>query len=107
MYATFVRRDQEKKNIDAQRNLEKLAINEKVTVKSKIKEILKMLWKAPSFIFNKVFNTKEKSKEEIVTAFLGLLELSKSSRIKIIQNTLFGDIKVTKIKRKSIKLVAK
>lgn len=107
MYATFVRREQEKKNIDAQRNLEKLAINEKVTVKSKIKEILKMLWKAPSFIFNKVFNTKEKSKEEIVTAFLGLLELSKSSRIKIIQNTLFGDIKVTKIKRKSIKLVAK
>lgn len=98
IYSGFVRRENEKRNINAD-NLDKLAVNEKVTIRSKIKEILKFLLKAPTFIFNKVFNTKQKSKVEIVTAFLGLLELSKSSRIKISQNSLFGDISVTKIKK--------
>lgn len=99
IYAGFVRRENEKKNANAD-NLAKLAVNEKVTIKSKIKEILKFLLKAPTFVFNKVFNTKQKSKVEVMTAFLGLLELSRANRIQISQNTIFGDINVTKIKRK-------
>ena len=99
IYAGFVRRENEKKNANAD-NLAKLAVNEKVTIKSKIKEILKFLLKAPTFVFNKVFNTKQKSKVEVMTAFLGLLELSRANRIQIRQNTIFVDIYVTKIKRK-------
>lgn len=97
-YANFVRKEIEKKNLDAE-NINRIAVSEKYTVQSKIREILKTLWKKPQFIFNKLFNIKKKPKAEVVTAFLSLLELSKLSRIKVTQNSLFGDINVVKIKK--------
>lgn len=97
-YANFVRKEIEKKNLDAE-NINRIAVSEKYTVQSKIREILKALWKKPQFIFNKLFNIKKKPKAEVVTAFLSLLELSKLSRIKVTQNSLFGDINVVKIKK--------
>lgn len=102
MYKEIISREIEKKNKNAD-NVNRLAVNEKVTIRSKIKEILKQLWDKPSFIFNKIFNSKKQTRTEIVTAFLSLLELSRMSRVTIKQNTLFGDIEVTKIKREKIK----
>lgn len=98
LYASLVRKEIEKKNLDAE-NINRIAVSEKYTIQSKIREILKELWKKPQFIFNKLFNTKKKPKAEVVTAFLSLLELSKLERIKVTQNSLFGDISVTKIKK--------
>jgi chromatin segregation and condensation protein Rec8/ScpA/Scc1 (kleisin family) len=60
---------------------------------------LKQLWNKPSFVFNKIFNTKKQTRTEVVTAFLSLLELSKMNRVTIKQNSLFGDIDVISIKR--------
>lgn len=97
-YAAFVRKEIEKKNVDA-KNINRIAVSEKYTIKSKIKEILKALWKKPQFIFNKLFNVNKKPKAEVVTAFLSLLELSKLKRIQVTQGSLFGDINVKKIKR--------
>lgn len=97
-YAAFVRKEIEKKNVNAE-NINRIAVSEKYTIKSKIKEILKTLWKKPKFIFNKLFNVNKKSKAEVVTAFLSLLELSKLKRISVTQDSLFGDINVEKIKR--------
>lgn len=98
IYLEFVNREKEKKNIQAE-NINRLAVSEKVTIKSKIKEILKELWKKQSFVFNKLFSPKKRTKVEVVTAFLSLLELSKMSRIQVSQDKLFGDINVVKIKR--------
>jgi segregation and condensation protein A len=98
IYKEIVTKETEKKNINAD-NINRLVVAEKVTIKSKIKDILKELWKKPSFIFNKVFNLKKSSKVEVVTAFLGLLELSRMSRIEVNQSALFGDISVTKLKK--------
>ena len=98
IYAAFVRKEIEKKNINAE-NINRIAVSEKYTIKSKIKEILKALWKKPQFVFNKLFSTKKKSKAEVVTAFLSLLELSKHKRIQVTQGSLFGDINVAKIKK--------
>ena len=97
-YAAFVRKEIEKKNVNAE-NINRIAVSEKYTIKSKIKEILKTLWKKPKFIFNKLFNVNKKPKAEVVTAFLSLLELSKLKRISVTQGSLFGDINVEKIKR--------
>ena len=63
-----------------------------MTVRSKIKEILKFLLKKKNMIFNKEFNTETRSKNEVVTAFLAMLELDKTDRIKIDQKYVFGDI---------------
>lgn len=97
-YAAFVRREIEKKNVNAE-NINRIAVSEKYTIKSKIKEILKTLWKKPKFIFNKLFNVQKRPKAEIVTAFLSLLELAKLERISVTQDSLFGDINVEKIKK--------
>ncbi len=98
IYDDLVRKEMTKRNLRAD-NINRLATSEKFTIKSKIKEILKELWKKPSFVFNKLFNIKKRPKAEVVTAFLSLLELSKMSRIKVTQGSLFGDINVVKIKK--------
>ena len=80
------------------KDINKLIERDKVTVRSKIKEILKFLLKQKSIIFNKEFCTEKRSKNEIVTAFLAMLELDKSNRIKIKQKYVFGDITIQSTK---------
>ena len=81
-------------------NIEKIAIKETFSVTSKVKEIFKELSKRPRFIFNKLFSTKSKTKAEVVTAFTGLLELTRRNKVQAMQEELFGDIVVEKNKRK-------
>lgn len=101
VYVEFIRKENEKRNLQAD-NIKKLAISEKYTVQSKIREIIRELFKKPKFIFNKLFNIKKKEKSEVITAFLSLLELSKMSRIRVTQDSLFGDIEVEKIKKERV-----
>ena len=68
---------------------------------SKVKEMFKVLIKQKSFIFNKLFSIKKHNKQEVVTAFSGLLELSRRSKVETTQETLFGDITVEKAKKTS------
>ena len=78
-------------------NINKLAEYEKITVRSKARELIKKLMKTPKFVFNKLFKGNgEDNKLEIVTSFLGLLELAKLKRISIQQKEQFGDIVVEK-----------
>jgi len=98
MYADFLQKEADKRNLQAD-NIKKLAVSEKYTVQSKIRQIIKHLLRTPKFVFNKLFNIKKQEKSEIVTAFLSLLELSRMSRIKVTQDSLFGDINVEKIQK--------
>ena len=52
----------------------------------------------PKFVFNALFSLKKCEKEEVVTAFSGLLELSRRSKVITSQEKLFGDISVEKNK---------
>lgn len=100
-YYNLVKRNENLKNINYE-NINKLAEYEKVTVRSKARDILKQLMKKPKFIFNKIFTSGKITKLEKVTAFLSLLELAKIKRISIEQSEAFGDItieKMNKVKR--------
>ena len=90
-----------KENINKD-NIEKLVIKEKVSVKDKIKEMVTFLNKIPKFIFNKVFLNKEKSKDEVISAFLGILEMAKKNEINISQEKIFSDILVEKNNKNNI-----
>ena len=48
------------------------------------------------FVFNHLFSLKRCEKEEVVTAFSGLLELSRRNKVLTNQEELFGDISVEK-----------
>ncbi|MGN1299854.1 MAG: segregation and condensation protein A [Clostridia bacterium] len=94
-YENIVKINTEKVNENAS-NIEKIAITDKYTVASKVKEILKELVNRPKFIFNALFSLNKCEKEEVVTAFSGLLELSRRNKVITNQDRIFGDISVEK-----------
>lgn len=96
-YKNLIERNKAKINKNAI-NIEKIAIVETVTVASKVKDIFKELVKKPRFIFNKLCKTKKYTKLETVTAFTGILELTRRNKIKTKQEETFGDIEVEKIR---------
>ena len=98
-YENIVKINNEKINQNAS-NIEKIAITDKYTVASKVKEMLKELVKKPKFIFNALFALNKCEKEEVVTAFSGLLELSRRNKVITSQEQLFGDISVEKNEEK-------
>lgn len=97
-YYNLVKRNDNLKNLNYE-NVSKLAEYEKVTVRSKAREIVKLLMKQPKFIFNKLFAKKQESKLDVVTSFLSLLELAKLKRITVEQKEQFGDIVIEKKKK--------
>ena len=80
------------------KNIEKIALVENYTVGDKVKEMFRVLIKQKKFIFNKLFSLKSRDKQEVVTAFSGLLELSRRDKVETKQEELFGDIYVVKRK---------
>ena len=59
------------------------------------------LIKYKKFTFNKLFSLKKHNKREVVTAFSGLLEMSRRNKVITEQDTLFGDIEVEKNNKKN------
>ncbi len=98
IYSNLVKRNEEKVNQNA-KNIEKIAITDNYTVASKVKEMYKVLIKQKRFIFNKLFSINKRNKQEVVTAFSGLLELSRRNKVETDQKELFGDIEVEKAKK--------
>lgn len=94
-YRKLLERNKEKINVNAA-NIERIAITETVTVTSKVKDIFRELMKKPRFVFNKLCSSKKYTKLETVTAFTGLLELTRRNKIKTEQKKIFGDITVEK-----------
>ncbi len=93
IYQALLEKNQTKMNENA-KNIEKLAITETYRVVDKVKQMFKVLIKNKSFVFNKMFSIKKLNKQEVVTAFSGLLELSRRDKVATEQNELFGDINV-------------
>ena len=98
LYKTLWNKNKEKINKNAE-NIQKIAITESYTVTSKVKEMFKALIKNNKFVFNKLFSIEEHNKQEVVTAFSGLLEMSKRDKVNTKQEDLFEDIIVEKKKK--------
>ena len=98
IYQSIIQRNNEKVNTNA-KNIEKIAITETYTVGNKVKEMFRELMRKPKFVFNKLYSLSKCNKQEVVTAFTGLLELSRRSKVVTTQEKLFGDITVKKKKK--------
>ena len=93
VYKLLVERNSVKINQNA-KNIEKIALIDKYTVAEKVREMYKILTKQKRFIFNKLFAINKKDKQEVVTAFSGLLEMSRRNKVETSQEEIFGDIVV-------------
>lgn len=80
LYKKLLQRNAEKINENAA-NIEKIAITETYTVGDKVKEMYRALIKYKKFNFNKLFSVKKRNKNEVVTAFSGLLEMSRRNKV--------------------------
>ncbi|MCI9365214.1 MAG: segregation/condensation protein A [Clostridia bacterium] len=98
LYSEAMERYQTKVNINAQ-NIERIAIRDTYTVGSKVKEMFRELIRKPKFVFNKMYTLSKHNKIEVITAFTGLLELSRRSKVLTEQDELFGDITVERKKK--------
>ena len=94
-YANIVDKNSKRLNKNA-KNIEKIAITETYTVADKVKTMFRELIRNKKFVFNNLFSKKKCSRPEIVTAFTGLLELSRRSKVLTSQEELFGNIEVEK-----------
>ena len=99
IYKELIEKNEKKINQNAQ-NIEKIAITDNYTVGSKVKIMFKELLHKKKFVFNKLFSSKKCNKQEVVTAFTGLLELSRRNKVTTEQEEIFGDITVEKAKNK-------
>lgn len=97
-YKNAITKNTERINVNA-KNIEKIAITETVSVASKVKEIFRELIRNSKFVFSKLFSLNQCSKMEIITAFSGVLELTRRNKVTAEQNELFGDIVIEKAKR--------
>lgn len=100
IYDGIIQKNKNKLNQNAE-NIKKIAITDTYTVSSKVKEMFRELIKKPKFVFNKLYTLSRCNKVEIVTAFTGLLELTRRDKVIATQEELFGDIVVEKNKKVS------
>lgn len=98
LYTNVLNKNKEKVNENA-KNIEKIAITETYSVGDKVKEMFRELIRKPKFVFNRLYKVSNCNKQEVVTAFTGLLELSRRSKVCTTQEEIFGDIVVQKNKK--------
>ena len=98
LYLNLIDRNKNKLNQNAE-NIKKIAITDTYTVASKVKEMFRELIRRPRFIFNKLYSLSKCNKQEVVTAFTGLLELTRRDKVTASQEKLFGDILVEKSRK--------
>ena len=101
IYKSIIQKNAEKINENAA-NIEKIAITETYSVGDTVKQMYRSLIKFKKFTFNKLFSLKKHDKREVVTAFSGLLEMSRRNKVVTEQEELFGDIEVEKSRNKNI-----
>lgn len=98
-YVNVIEKNKKRLNKNA-KNIQKIAITDQYTVYSKVKDMYKELVKNNKFVFNNLFSQKQCNKIEVVTAFNGLLEMSRRSKVQTTQKEIFGDILVEKNRRR-------
>lgn len=75
---------------------------EKITLKSKIREVINLLVKKAVFRFSEIFNIAVRTRTEIVTGFLAILELAKLKKLRIEQKGQFEEITVMRAGKKKV-----
>lgn len=93
VYISILERNKRKRNNTSEK-MTHILQHEKVSLKSKIREVVRTLINKAMFKFADLFSSKERSRLEVVTGFLAILELSKLKKVKLEQTRQFADILV-------------
>lgn len=92
-YLSIIERNKRKRN-DTSTKMVQILQQEKVSLRSKIREVVRVLINNTFFKFSELFNLKRKSKMEVITGFMAVLELTKLKKVRLEQNSQFDEITV-------------
>lgn len=98
VYAVILQRNLDKMDKNPGR-IKQLLQREKVSLRSKIRQIISHLKRKGGFVFSELFSLKKSSKTEVLTGFLAILELARMNRITLKQKKRFSEIKVDPLKK--------
>ena len=77
---------------DDTKKMNKILAHEQISLRHKIKEIINKLRECSKVYFSRIFNPKSKTKLEIATGFLAVLELVKLRKADVHQGNQFDEI---------------
>ena len=84
------------KMTDNVENIKKIAVIDNYSVSQKVVEIYKELINKKKFSFKEKYSLSRQSKEEVIAAFSGMLELEKIEKISASQKSIFEDITISR-----------
>ena len=95
LYSGLLERNQKKINPDVNR-MDQIIQREEVSLRSKMKEIIRELIVRSFFKFSEIFSLRIKSKLDVVTGFIAILELAKLKKVRLEQRRHFSEIYIHK-----------
>lgn len=103
IYTELLEKNRKKMNLNVS-NMNRIIQHEKITLRSKMREIIRELLKRSRVKFSDLFSFAKKSPTDVITGFMAILELAKLKKVKLEQKKLFDEIYINK-NEKSIDLV--
>ena len=92
-FAEVRRRGRLRRNDDRE-TMERILKVEKVSLRDKMKQVVKSVFHRARAKFSELFSFEKSSRTEIVTGFLALLELERRKRVRAEQTENFGEIEI-------------
>lgn len=96
VYTGLLERNRKKINPNVS-GMNQIIQHEKVSLKSKMREIIRTLVSRASFRFSELFNLGQKTRLDVITGFMAILELAKLKKVHLEQKKQFDDITIHKI----------
>jgi len=96
VYTELLERNMKKMNPNVN-GMNRIIQHEKVSLRSKMREIIRELIKRGRFRFFELFSFKTRSRADVVTGFLAILELARLRRVRLEQRKIHGEIYVSKV----------
>ncbi len=100
VYTELLEKNKRKMNPNVS-GMNRIIQHEKVSMRSKIREIVRELIKRGRFKFSELFSFRTKSPTDVVTGFMAILELARLKKVRLEQRRVFGEIYVNKIEMTS------
>jgi segregation and condensation protein A len=95
IYEELLERNRSKMNPNVS-GMNRIIQHEKVSMKSKMREIIRELLKKGQIKFLEMFSLKKRSKTDVITGFMAILELAKLKKIRISQKKQFDEIYINR-----------
>ncbi len=96
VYSELVEKNKRRFNTNVGKITTHILQHEKVSIKSKMREIIRTLFNKTFCVFSDIFTLKKKSRTEVVTGFMAVLELAKLKKVNLEQKGQFTDIYIHK-----------